>query len=346
VPDSPLASRPVYAISIREPGGPEVLEWVEHPDPEPGEGEVVVDVVASAVNRADVLQRQGNYPPPPGVTEVPGLECSGRIAAVGPGVSGWDVGDTVCALLAGGGYAEKVVVPAAQLLPVPHGVSLTEAGGLPEVACTVWSNLAMAGQLRSGETLLVHGGSGGIGTHAIQVGKALGVRVLATAGSPERRQACLDLGADVAIDYHDDLPNEVASATDDRGVDVILDNMGASMLTANLKALAVGGRLVIIGLMGGAKTEINLGAMLGRRLSIGATTLRGREVEGPDGKGAIVAATREDVWPLIEQGRVRPVIHEYVPVAEASHAHAALDEGGVVGKLVLVVRDEDGVLSG
>ena len=330
----------MYAISIREPGGPDVLEWTEHPDPEPGPGEVVVDVVASAVNRADVLQRQGNYPPPAGASEVPGLECAGRIASLGDGVEGWSVGDPVCALLAGGGYAEKVAVPAPQLMPVPDGVSLTDAGGLPEVACTVWSNLTLAGRLQAGETLLVHGGTGGIGTHAIQIGKALGARVLATAGSPERLQTCLDLGADVAIDYHDDLPSEVASATADRGADVILDNMGASNLKANLTSLAIGGRLVIIGLMGGAKTEINLGSMLGRRLSISATTLRGREVEGPDGKGAIVAATREQVWPLIGQGRVRPVIHEYVPVAEASRAHAALDEGGVIGKLVLVVRDE------
>ena len=336
----------MYAIDIREFGGPEVLQWVEQPDPEPGPGEVVVDVVASAVNRADVMQRQGNYPPPPGASEVPGLECSGRVAALGPGVDGWSVGDTVCALLAGGGYAEKVAVPAAQLLPIPPGLSLTEAGGLPEVACTVWSNLAMTGHLRSGETLLVHGGSGGIGTHAIQVGKALGARVLATAGSPERLQTCLDLGADVAIDYHDDLPTEVGKATDDRGVDLILDNMGASMLKANIASLAVGGRLVIIGLMGGAKAEINLASLLPRRLTVGATTLRAREVEGPDGKGAIVAAVRRDLWPLVGEGLVKPVVHDYLPVAEASRAHEMLDAGGVVGKLVLVVRDEDGVLAG
>jgi putative PIG3 family NAD(P)H quinone oxidoreductase len=336
----------VYAISIREPGGPEVLEWTEHPDPEPGPNEVVVDVVATAVNRADVMQRQGMYPPPPGASEVPGLECSGRIAALGPDVEGWAVGDEVCALLAGGGYAENVAVPVPQLLPVPRGVSLTQAGGLPEVACTVWSNLAMTGHLSEGETLLVHGGTGGIGTHAIQVGKALGAHVLATAGSPERLQTCLDLGADVAIDYHDDLPTEVASATDDRGVDVILDNMGASGLKANLASLATGGRLVIIGLMGGPKTEINLATLLTKRLSVGATNLRGRAVEGPDGKGPIVSAVRESLWPLVEQGAVRPVVHEYLPVAEASRAHAALDEGGVVGKLILVVRDEDGVLGG
>lgn len=333
----------MYAINIREPGGPEVLEWVEQPGPEPGPGEVIVEVVASAVNRADVMQRQGMYPPPPGASEVPGLECSGRIAALGSGVADWAVGDTVCALLAGGGYAEKVAVPAPQLLPIPDGVSLTEAGGLPEVACTVWSNLAMTGHLRSGETLLVHGGTGGIGTHAIQVGKALGARVIATAGTPERLQTCLDLGADAAIDYHDDLPSEVAKATDDRGVDVILDNMGASNLKANLASLAKGGRLVIIGLMGGPKTEINLATLLTNRLSVGATNLRGREVGGPDGKGAIVAAVRGDLWPLVDQGNVRPVIAERFPIADAAGAHARLDEGGVVGKLLLVVREEDDV---
>jgi putative PIG3 family NAD(P)H quinone oxidoreductase len=328
------------AVIAPEPGGPEALVVADLPDPVPGPGEVLVQMTATAVNRADTLQRQGFYPPPPGASDVLGLECSGTVAGVGPEVSGWSVGDEVCALLAGGGYAERVLVPAGQVMPVPDGVDLVTAGALPEVACTVWSNLAMTGHLSEGETLLVHGGTGGIGTHAIQIGKALGARVLATAGSPERLQTCLDLGADVAIDYHDDLPSEVASATDDRGVDVILDNMGASGLKANLTALAVGGRLVIIGLMGGAKTEINLAAMLGRRLSISATTLRGRQVEGPDGKGAIVAGTRDQVWPLISAGRVRPVIHEYVPVAEASRAHAALDEGGVIGKLVLVVRDE------
>src|SRR3954465_14827679 len=222
------------AVTISEPGGPEVLGWGEVPDPVCGPGEVLVDVVASAVNRADLLQRQGMYPPPPGASDIIGMECSGRIAALGEGVTGWSVGDEVCALLAGGGYAEKVAVPAAQLLPVPDGVSLTDAGGLPEVACPVWSNLTMTGHLRSGETLLVHGGSGGIGTHAIQVGTALGARVLATAGSPERLHISLHLGADVAIDYHDDLPTEVANATDDRGVDVILDHMGASGLKDNL----------------------------------------------------------------------------------------------------------------
>ena len=333
----------MYAVTIREPGGPEVLEWTEQPDPEPGTGEVIVDVVAAGINRADVMQRQGNYPPPAGASEIPGLECSGRISAVGNGVSGWAVGDEVCALLAGGGYAEKVAVPAPQLLPIPEGVSLTDAGGFPEVACTVWSNLVLVGGLRAGGTLLVHGGSGGIGTHAIQVGKALGATVVATAGHPDRLQTCLDLGADAVIDYHDDLVSEVERVTDGHGADVTLDHIGARNLDANLDALAAGGRLVIIGLQGGAKTEINLVKMLGRRLSVSATTLRGRPTDGPDGKGAIVAAVRSDLWPLVAADRVRPIVHERIPVTEVSRAHEAMDAGGVVGKLLLVVRDEQDV---
>ncbi len=312
-----LPSAVVYGISIREPGGPEVLEWTEQPDPEPGSGEVVLDVVAAGVNRADVMQRQGNYPPPPGASELPGLECSGRVSEVGPGVSGWEVGDQACALLAGGGYAEKVVVPAAQLLPIPEGVSVTDAGALPEVSCTVWSNVVLLGGLRSGQTFLVHGGSGGIGTHAIQVGKALGATVLATAGHEDRLQTCRDLGADHAIDYHGDLVEEVKAATDGRGADLILDHIGARTLDTNLDALAPDGRITIIGLMGGAKAELNLAKLLMRRLSVGATSLRAREVGGPHGKGPIVAAVRTDLWPLVESGRVRPVIQERIPVQEA-----------------------------
>jgi putative PIG3 family NAD(P)H quinone oxidoreductase len=330
----------VYGISIREPGGPEVLEWTEQPDPEPGPGEVVLDVVAAGVNRADVMQRKGHYPPPPGASELPGLECSGRISAVGSEVTGWQVGDAACALLAGGGYAEKVAVPAPQLLPVPDGVSLTDAAGLPEVACTVWSNVVLLGGLTAGQTFLVHGGSGGIGTHAIQVGKALGATVLATAGAADRLQICRDLGADHALDYHDDLVDDVAKATDGHGADVILDNIGAKTLEANLASLATGGRLAIIGLMGGAKAEVNLATLLMRRLSVGATSLRSRPVEGPDGKGVIVAAVRADLWPLVDAGRVRPVVAERVPVQDASRAHELMDAGGVVGKLLLVVREE------
>jgi putative PIG3 family NAD(P)H quinone oxidoreductase len=324
------------AITVREPGGPDVLEWTEVPDPEPGPGEVLIDVVASAVNRADLMQRQGHYPPPPGASEVIGLECSGRVAALGEGVTGWEVGQEVCALLAGGGYAEKAVAPAAQLLPVPDGVDLVTAGGLPEVACTVWSNVVHHARLSAGETFLVHGGTSGIGTHAIQVAKALGARVAATAGNEERMRRCRELGADIVIDYHDDVAAELEKATDGHGADVILDNMGAKGLAANVDALAVDGRLMVIGMQGGTRGELDLGVLIRKRASVTAMGLRGRPVEGPHGKAAVVAGTREQVWPMIAEGRVRPVVHATVPLAEAGEAHAMLDAGGVVGKLVLV----------
>jgi putative PIG3 family NAD(P)H quinone oxidoreductase len=280
----------MHAITLREPGGPEVLEWTEVPDPEPGPGEVLIDVAASAVNRADLLQRQGFYPPPPGASEIIGMECSGRVAAVGSGVSSWQQGDEVCALLAGGGYAEKVVVPAGQVLPAPPDWDLVDAAGLPEVACTVWSNLVGVAGLRAGELVLVQGGTGGIGTHAIQVAAGLGARVAATAGSPERLERCRELGAELAIDYHDkNIADQLREATDGRGADVILDNMGASALADNIDRLAPGGRLVIIGLQGGTKTELDINKMLRKRASIAATNLRGRPTDGPDGKAAIVA---------------------------------------------------------
>jgi putative PIG3 family NAD(P)H quinone oxidoreductase len=326
----------MYAITVREPGGPEALEWTEVPDPVAGPGEVVLEVAASAVNRADLMQRQGFYPPPPGASDIIGLECSGRIASLGEGVTGWRVGDEVCALLAGGGYAEKVAVPAAQLLPVPGGVDLVTAGGLPEVACTVWSNIVMAAHLGAGETFLVQGGSSGIGTHAIQVAKALGARVAATAGAPDRLERCRALGADIVIDYHDDIPAELKKATDGHGADVILDNMGAKGLAANLDALAPDGRLVIIGLQGGAKAELDIGKLLRKRGSVTAMGLRGRPVDGPNGKGAVVAGVREQVWPMIADGRVRPIVHGTVPMENAAEAHAQLETGGVVGKLLLV----------
>jgi putative PIG3 family NAD(P)H quinone oxidoreductase len=329
----------MYAITVREPGGPENLEWAEVPDPQARPGEVVLDVVASAVNRADLMQRQWHYPPPPGAPDILGLECSGRIAELGEGVSGWSVGDEVCALLAGGGYAQKVAVPAAQLLPVPDGVDLVTAGGLPEVACTVWSNVVAAGHLTAGETFLVQGGSSGIGTHAIQVAKALGARVAATAGAPDRLQRCLDLGADIAIDYHDDVPAELKKATDGHGADVILDNMGAKGLDANIDALAPDGRLVIIGLQGGVKGELNIAKLLGKRGSITAMGLRGRPVDGPHGKGAIVAGVREQIWPMIADGRVRPIVHAGIPMTDAAEAHRRLESGGVVGKLLLVAPE-------
>jgi putative PIG3 family NAD(P)H quinone oxidoreductase len=326
----------MHAITVREPGAPEVLEWTEVPDPVAGPGEVLVDVAASAVNRADLLQRQGLYPPPKGASEIIGMECSGRVAALGEGVTGWSVGDEVCALLAGGGYAEKVAVPATQLLPVPEGVDLVSAAGLPEVACTVWSNVVDHARLGAGETFLVQGGSSGIGTHAIQVAKALGARVAATAGNPDRLRRCRDLGADIVIDYHDDIAAELRKATDGHGADVILDNMGAAGLGANLDALATDGRLMIIGMQGGTKAEVNLGALLAKRASITAMGLRGRPVEGPHSKAEVVAGVREQVWPLFADGRVRPVVHATIPLADAAKAHATLDAGGVVGKLVLV----------
>jgi putative PIG3 family NAD(P)H quinone oxidoreductase len=324
----------MYAITIPEPGGPEALVWAEVPDPVPGEGEVLVEVVASAVNRADLLQRQGFYDPPPGASPYPGLECSGRIAAVGPSVSGWAVGDEVCALLAGGGYAERVAVPAEQVLPVPAGVDLVTAASLPEIACTVWSNVVMHAHLAAGEVLLLHGGAGGIGTHAIQVGKALGATVAVTAGSAERLLRCAELGADITINYHE---QDFVEVLGKRGADVILDNMGASYLDRNVKALAPDGRLMIIGLQGGTKGEVNLNRLLGKRGSITALGLRGRPVHGPNGKGAIVADVRERLWPLVEQGAVKPIVHEVIPLRDAGEAHRALDVGGVFGKLVLVV---------
>jgi putative PIG3 family NAD(P)H quinone oxidoreductase len=324
----------MHAITIRQPGGPENLEWTDVPDPAPAAGEVVVDVAASAVNRADLLQRQGHYPPPPGTSEIIGLECSGTVAELGEGVDGWQVGDEVCALLAGGGYAQKVAVPAVQLLPVPGVVELVAAAALPEVACTVWSNVVMHAGLSEGEVLLVHGGAGGIGTHAIQVAKALGATVAVTAGSAERLDRCRQLGADIVINYREqDFVEELKSHTS--GADVILDNMGAKYLSRNIDALATGGRLVVIGMQGGRKAELNLGRLISKRASVAATTLRARPVEE---KGEIVAAVRKDLWPLVERGSVRPVIGQAMPMASAADGHRALEEGGIFGKILLTAR--------
>jgi putative PIG3 family NAD(P)H quinone oxidoreductase len=325
----------MHAITIPEPGGPEALVWADVPDPVPGEGEVLVEVVASAVNRADVLQRQGFYDPPPGAPPYPGLECSGRIAALGPGISGWSVGDEVCALLSGGGYAEKVAVPAGQVLPVPEGVDLVAAAALPEVVCTVWSNVFMIAHLLPGETLLVHGGSSGIGTMVIQIAKAVGARVAATAGSAQKLERCRELGADILINYREqDFVEEVRKATDGAGADVILDIIGAKYLDRNVRALAVNGRLAIIGLQGGTKGELNLGALLAKRGAITATSLRGRPLEE---KAAIVAAVREHVWPLIEAGLVRPVVDRTFPMRDAAEAHRVVERSEHVGKVVLTV---------
>ncbi|MEU3445899.1 NAD(P)H-quinone oxidoreductase [Streptomyces thermolilacinus] len=321
------------AITIPEPGGPEALVWSEVPDPVPGEGEVLVDVAAGAVNRADLLQRRGFYDPPPGSSPYPGLECSGRIAAIGPGVSGWSVGDEVCALLAGGGYAEKVAVPAGQLLPVPKGLDLVTAAALPEVTATVWLNVFMVAHLRPGETLLVHGGASGIGTMAIQLGKAVGARVAVTAGSAEKLARCAGLGADVLIDYRtQDFVEEVRAATGGAGADVILDIMGAKYLERNVTALAVNGRLAVIGLQGGVKGELDLGKLLSKRAAVTATSLRQRPLEE---KAAIVAAVREHVWPLVEAGTVRPVVDRTLPMERAAEAHRVLEDSTHVGKVLL-----------
>ncbi|MGW2474880.1 NAD(P)H-quinone oxidoreductase [Streptomyces sp. NPDC001665] len=323
----------MHAITIPEPGGPEALVWAEVPDPVPGDGEVLVDVVASAVNRADVLQRQGFYDPPPGASPYPGLECSGRVSAVGPGVTGWAVGDEVCALLAGGGYAEKVAVPAGQLLPVPKGLDLVQAAALPEVTATVWSNVFMVAHLRPAETLLVHGGSSGIGTMAIQLAKAVGARVAVTAGSPAKLARCAELGADILIDYHEqDFVEEIRETTAGGGADVILDLMGAKYLDRNVQALAVNGRLAIIGLQGGAKGELNLGMLLNKRAAVTATSLRGRPLAE---KAAIVAAVREHVWPLIEEGVVKPVVDRTVPMRDAAEGHRVMESSSHIGKVLL-----------
>ncbi|GAB2815749.1 NAD(P)H-quinone oxidoreductase [Actinoallomurus bryophytorum] len=321
----------MHAIVIENPGEPDVLRWTEVPGPVAGPGEVLLDVVAAGINRADISQRQGSYPPPPGAPEYPGLEASGRIAALGEGVTGWRVGDEVCALLAGGGYAERVAVPAGQLLPIPKGVSLVEAAGLPEVVCTVWSNVFMLAGLREGESFLVHGGGSGIGTIAIQLAKARGARVLCTAGSEEKLQRCRGLGADIAINYRtEDFVKEAAP------VDVILDNIGADYLTRNVETLGTGGRLMIIGFQSGAVAEFNLGKLMRRRASVQSTGLRARPREE---KAEIVASVREHVWPLVESGAVRPVIDRTVPMWDAAAGHRILEESTHVGKVLLTVRD-------
>jgi putative PIG3 family NAD(P)H quinone oxidoreductase len=319
----------MHAIVIENPGEPDVLAWTEVPDPVASAGEVLIDVVAAGVNRADLAQRQGFYPPPPGAPDYPGLEVSGRIAALGAGVTGWSVGDEVCALLAGGGYAERVAVAAAQVLPVPRGVSMVEAAGLPEVACTVWSNVFMLADLEGGESFLVHGGASGIGTMAIQLAKAYGARVACTAGSEEKLARCRELGADIAINYRTEDFVKEAGPTD-----VILDNMGAKYLSRNLEALATGGRLMVIALQGGRVGELDLGLLMRKRALVHGTGLRARPLEE---KAEIVAAVRENVWPLVESGAVRPIVHTTIPMPDAASAHRILEESTHIGKVVLAV---------
>ena len=321
------------AVIAPDPGGPEALVLAELPDPTPGPGEVVLDMAATAVNRADTMQRQGFYPPPPGASEVLGLECSGVVSAVGEGVTAWSLGDEVCALLAGGGYGEKVLVPAGQVMPVPDGMDLVTAGALPEVACTVWSNVFMVAGLQEDETLLVHGGAGGIGTFAIQLAHALGARVVTTAGSEEKLAVCRELGADVAVNYREqDFVEEVRKATDGRGADVILDNMGGKYLGRNVEALATEGRLVVIGLQGGRKGELDLGALMQKRGAVISTGLRARPVEE---KAAICASVVEHVWPILADGAVRTLVHTTLPLDQAGEAHRIMEASDHIGKIVL-----------
>jgi putative PIG3 family NAD(P)H quinone oxidoreductase len=321
------------AVVITHPGGPEVLRLEEVPDPVPGPGEVLVGVTAAGLNRADVMQRQGHYPPPPGSPPYPGMECSGRIIELGPEVTGWQVGDEVCALLSGGAYAERVAVPQGQLLPVPDGVSLVDAAALPEATCTIQGTVYQMTHLTPGETFLVHGGAGGIGTFAIQIAKAEGCTVACTAGSPEKLARCRELGADLAISYRDeDFTADVLEFTGWHGADVILDIMGASYLARNLDALASWGRLVLIATRGGGRGEVDLGLMMLKRATIVAATLRTRTAAE---KAEVVTATREHIWPLISAGKVVPVIHAVLPMSEAAEAHRLLDDGSHIGKILL-----------
>jgi len=323
------------AVIAAGPGGPEVLSVGEVPDISPGPGEVLLDVAATAVNRADLLQRKGVYPPPPGASAVLGLECSGTVAEVGAGVTGWSVGDEACALLSGGGYASQVVVPAGQLMPLPAGVDLMTAAALPEVACTVWSNVFMMGGLRPDETFLVHGGAGGIGTFAIQLVSQLGARVFTTGGTPEKLAVCAELGADVTINYRDqDFVEVVHEETDGAGVDVILDNMGAKYLGRNVEALATEGRLLIIGMQGGTKGELDISALFRKRGAVMAALLRSRPVEE---KAAICASVVEHVWPLVADVLVRPIVHGSMPLTEIADAHRLMEDGLHTGKIVLTL---------
>ena len=323
------------AIEISQPGPPDVLTLVERPDPVPGPGEVLIAVAAAGVNRPDVMQRRGKYPPPPGASDLPGLEVAGLVAGVGEGVTEWREGDRVCALVSGGGYASLCVAPAPQCLPVPAGMDLVTAAAVPETFFTVWANVFERGRLRPGETVLVHGGSSGIGTTAIQLAAARGARVFTTAGSDEKCRACERLGAERAINYRsEDFVDVVKQLTGGRGVDVILDIVGGDYVARDLLSLAVEGRLVVIGFMGGETATIDFRRVLGRRLTITGSTLRPRSVAE---KGEIAVALRREVWPLLESGRVRPVLHGTFPLAEAAAAHRLMESSEHIGKIVLTI---------
>ncbi|HEX4093472.1 MAG TPA: NAD(P)H-quinone oxidoreductase [Trebonia sp.] len=326
----------MHAVVISQPGGPEVLRWTEVDDPRPGPGEVLVEVAAAGVNRADLMQRQGLYPPPPGAPPYPGLECSGTVAAVGDGVTRWRLGEQVCALLSGGGYAEQVIVPDGQLLPVPEGTTLIEAAALPETACTVYSNVFLTAGLTAGQTLLVHGGGSGIGTMAIQLAKHAGARVAVTAGSQQKLDVCRRLGADITINYREeDFVDGLLAATDGHGADVILDIVGAAYLSRNIAALAPDGRIANIGMQQGRKAELDFGLLMAKRGTISSTTLRARPAEQ---KAGIVAAVAEHVWPVVAAGLIRPVIDTELPMQQAAQAHRIMAESTHVGKILLRVK--------
>ncbi|WP_062980894.1 NAD(P)H-quinone oxidoreductase [Nocardia anaemiae] len=330
------------AIELNGFGGPEVMEWGEAADPVPGHGEVLIEVAAAGVNRADLLQRRGFYPPPPGASAVMGLECSGVIAEVGDGVRDWQIGDRVCALLSGGGYAEQVVVAATQVLPVPDGLDLGAAAGLPEAAATVWSNLAMTAGLDAGQLVLIHGGGSGIGTHAIQVAVSRGARVAVTAGSTEKLKRCRELGASVLINYREDdfvAAIRAENGAGGPGADIILDIMGAAYLSRNVEALAPHGRLVVIGMQGGVTAELNLAALLSKWGTIHANNVRNRPTTGPNSKATIIAELRRHIWPLIADGTIAPVIHAELPITEAAEAHRLLDSSETFGKVILNIHD-------
>jgi NADPH2:quinone reductase len=323
------------AIEISEPGGPEVLRPVERPVPQPGDGELLIAVAAAGVNRPDIAQRNGSYPPPPGASDLPGLEVAGSVAATAGDVGGWQVGDAVCALVSGGGYAEYVAVPATQVLPVPQGYDMVRAAALPETFFTVWTNVFDRGRLAAGEDFLVHGGSSGIGTTAIQLARAVGSRVFTTVGSADKAAACLELGAALAVNYHDeDFVEAVRGATDGNGVDVILDMVGGDYLPRNIRCLKPDGRLVQIALMRGARGELDLARVMTRRLTITGSTLRPQSVAA---KAAIADNLRARVWPKLDAGEIGPVVHATFPLAEAAAAHALMETSGHIGKIILTV---------
>ncbi|WP_119677445.1 NAD(P)H-quinone oxidoreductase [Indioceanicola profundi] len=327
IPDS------MRVVEIREPGGPEVLVPARRPVPQPGEGEVLIKVAAAGINRPDVLQRKGGYPPPPGASDLPGLEVAGTVAAVGPGAEGWALGDGVCALVSGGGYAEYCVAPAAQCLPVPAALSMEEAAGLPETFFTVWTNVFQRGRLTAGEWFLVHGGTSGIGTTAIQLAKAFGANVLATAGGPDKTKACERFGADRGIDYRaEDFVAVTREMTGGRGVDLILDMVGGDYIPRNIDALAVEGRHVSIAFLNGPKVTVNMAPVMMKRLTLTGSTLRARSVAQ---KGAIAVELREKVWPLLAAGQVKPHVHATFPLEQAAEAHALMESSGHIGKIIL-----------